>query len=168
MEIRALTEADADAFRRVRLRALREHPEAFRRAPEEADSLETLKRRLGTAGRGGEEFVLGAFDAGDLVGIVGCRREDGVKCRHVAVIWGMYVTPEARGRGVGRRLLEHAVARARHWPAMDHLWLSVVTTQAPARRLYAACGFRVIGLHPRTIRVGERGYDEELMVLDLR
>jgi ribosomal protein S18 acetylase RimI-like enzyme len=111
--------------------------------------------------------VLGAFDASGLVGMVGCRREDGVKCRHVAVIWGMYVAAEARGRGLGRRLLEDAVARARQWTGMDHLWLSVVTTQAAARRLYAACGFRVIGLHPRTIRVGGRSYDEELMVLDL-
>lgn len=168
MDIRALTEADAEPFWRVRLRALQEHPEAFRRAPEEADPLDVLKRRFRTAGRGDEEFVVGAFDAGDLVGVVGCRREDGVKCRHAAIIWGMYVAPEARGRGVGRRLIEHAVARARQWPEMDHLWLSVVTTQTAARRLYAACGFRIIGLHPRTIRLGDTWHDEELMVLDLR
>lgn len=42
METRLLTEADASAYRRVRLRALRDHPDLFGRAYEEAQSLEQM------------------------------------------------------------------------------------------------------------------------------
>ena len=44
MEVRALNEADAEVYRPVRLRALREHPEAFARSPEEAEALEEIQR----------------------------------------------------------------------------------------------------------------------------
>ncbi len=113
------------------------------------------------------DFVLGAFDGDTLVGAAGCRRERLVKHRHTAYIWGMYVAPGHRGTGFGRRLLITAVARARTWRDLESLWLDVTTTNAGARALYASCGFRTVAIRPRTLQVGDRYYDEELMVLDV-
>ena len=38
----------------------------------------------------------------------------------------------------------------------------------PARALYASCGFTSMGIKRRSLKVGARYYDEELMALDLR
>src|SRR5438093_7865966 len=104
MIARVLAEADAPAFYSLRQRALREHPEAFGMSPEEVGPVEVVAERFraDTA----SSFVMGAFDP-ELVGIVGCVRERGVKQRHVALIWGMYVrAPGAPGVG-GRTALVH-------------------------------------------------------------
>ena len=165
--IRALGTADAPAYHAQRVRALREHPEAFGRSPEEVDSVEVWARHFREDADSDADFILGAFDGATLAGVVGCRRERLVKHRHIAYIWGVYVAPEHRGSGLGRRLFVAAVARARTWPDLDSLWLDVTTTNHGARALYASCGFRTVGIRPRTLRVGDRYYDEELMVLDL-
>ena len=60
-----------------------------------------------------------------------------------------------------------AVARARTWPDLESLWLDVTTTNHGARALYASCGFRTVAIKRRTLKVGDRYYDEELMALDL-
>ena len=135
-------------------------------APEEAQSVEALAERFRTRDNGQDGFVLGAFDD-ELVGVVGCYREQGIKRRHVAVIWGMYVVPERRGRSIARRLLQDAIARAKEWPGVTTLRLSVVTEQDAARALYLSCGFQVFGLERRAMRVGDRYYDEAHMALDL-
>ena len=166
MEIRPLAEADAEAWLALRLRALREHPDAFAASPEETESLPAVRKRFATA-RPDESIVVGAFDP-HLVGIVGCYRLEAAKERHIARIWGMYTAPEARGRGVGRRMLDVLIGLTRGWPELDHLWLHVMRHQTAARRLYLACGFEVIGCHPRVLRVGDRYYDEDQMVLRLR
>lgn len=168
MDVRALIESDAEAFWRVRLRALRDHPEAFGMAYEDARAtpLEEIAERFRTTYTGRESFVLGAFDPA-LVGITGCFREEGGKRRHKALIWGMYVAPEARSRGVGRALLVEAIARARQWPGLAQIHLGVMTENTAARRLYRSLGFEVYGLEPRSLRVGERYLDEEHMVLRL-
>ncbi|MGH7323755.1 MAG: hypothetical protein ACREJ9_03815 [Candidatus Rokuibacteriota bacterium] len=96
MQTRVLTESDAKAYRLLRLRALGEEPLAFFRTPEEADSLDERKRR----------FILGAFDDGRLVGLVGCRRpEPAVKRRHIAMIWGMYLG-HSRALRIGDRFYD--------------------------------------------------------------
>jgi len=102
-----------------------------------------------------------------LVGMVGCRRDRTIKHRHTALIWGMYVAPEQRGTGLGRRLFLAALERARSWRGLTSLWLDVTTTNTAARALYASCGFRSIAIKPRTLRVGDRDYDEEMMMLDV-
>jgi len=165
MIARVLREADAPAFYALRQRALREHPEAFGMSPEEVGPVEVVAERFRT--ETASSFVVGAFDPG-LVGIVGCVRERGVKQRHVAMIWGMYVAPEARGGGVGRRLLAAVIEQARRWPDLEQLCLDVVTVQTEARALYQSCGFEVVGLKRRRVKVADRYYDEEHMELPLR
>ncbi|HSE93305.1 MAG TPA: GNAT family N-acetyltransferase [Methylomirabilota bacterium] len=166
MEIRMLSAPDTDAWLRLRVRALRDHPDAFGRAAEEADTAEEWRRRFETNENGREGFLLGAFEVG-LVGAVGCQRARGQRVRHAAMLWGMYVAPEARRRGIGAALLDAAIARARAWPDLDHLTLGVMRHQTPARRLYLSRGFGTTGCHPRALRVGDAYYDEEQMLLRL-
>ncbi len=73
MLVRVLGPADAAAFRAQRIRALREHPDAFRRTPEEVDSVEVWTERLRVDAGSDVDFLLGAFDADALVGTVGCH-----------------------------------------------------------------------------------------------
>jgi RimJ/RimL family protein N-acetyltransferase len=167
MLTRVLTDADTSAFYEVRRRALHEEPVAFAMMPEEMRSVETLAEWFKAEGDGQSAFVMGAFDSG-LVGIVGCTRERHIKRRHAAVIWGVYMTPEHRSHGRGRQLFLDTIARAKQWPDLEQLWLDVTTTNLPARTLYLSCGFQIIGLRRRALRIGDRYYDEEMMALDLR
>lgn len=167
VEIRPLTVADAETFRAMRLEALRDSPEAFHTSAEElaATPREVFEEQLRQADGDGD-VVLGAFDGG-LIGITGCRRHARQKLRHKADIWGVYVTPAARRRGVARRLLEAALAYARGWPGVGQVHLTVTASNHAARDLYASLGFCTYGTEPRSLKLGERYFDEELMVLVL-
>lgn len=57
---------------------------------------------------------------------------------------GLAVSPQARGQGVGRELMESAKAAARAWPAQA-LWLDTYENAAGAGRFYLKCGFRKVG-----------------------
>jgi RimJ/RimL family protein N-acetyltransferase len=165
--IRPLRPDDAVAYHAQRLRALREHPEAFGRTPEEVDSVEVWTARLREDLDSENDLILGAFEGSALVGVAGVYRERAVKHRHVAYLWGVYVVPEQRGKDIGRALVKEAIARVRGWRDLEYLWLDVTTVNTPARTLYASIGFTGAAVKPRSLKVGGRYYDEELMVLDL-
>jgi ribosomal protein S18 acetylase RimI-like enzyme len=170
VKIRALEESDAADFRALRLRALREDPDAFLLTYEEEqrDSLETFAERLRAHGDDAERRVLGAFEEDRLVGLVAYYRERPQKARHRARIWGMYVAPEARGRGYGRALLEDAIARLTRAGGVDQVELEVAATAAEARALYESLGFESIGTVPNAMKDGDRCLDEEALVLFIR
>jgi ribosomal protein S18 acetylase RimI-like enzyme len=73
----------------------------------------------------------------------------------------MYVRPQARGRGVGRRLTEHALAAARA-QGYARLCLGTRTTAHAAQRLYASIGFRRIAPY-RPIEFGDTWFYELLL-----
>lgn len=166
MLIRRLSEADGAEFRALRLRALQESPEAFGSSYEEtaAQPAEYLTRWLRSDPDTPHNFFLGAFDP-VMIGMVGFARESRLKTRHKGSIRSMYVAPEARGKGIGRALLEYAIAEARCQPGLEQIALLVVSTNPGARRLYASCGFTVYGVEPRALKVGNRYFDEDLMIL---
>lgn len=56
----------------------------------------------------------------------------------------MAVAPEHQRRGVGRRLVQAAVAAARAWP-VDAIRLDAYDADAGAGPFYAKCGFREVG-----------------------
>jgi ribosomal protein S18 acetylase RimI-like enzyme len=57
---------------------------------------------------------------------------------------GLAVSPQSRGRGVGRQLVDFATQAARDWPA-DALWLDTYDHAAGAGGFYEKCGFRRVG-----------------------
>jgi GNAT superfamily N-acetyltransferase len=54
---------------------------------------------------------------------------------------GMAVLPKMQRQGIGRRLMEQAVAEATSWPA-DAIRLDAFNADAGAGGFYAKCGFR--------------------------
>ena len=167
VQIRELTLNDVQAYRELRLRALKEHPEAFGSSYEESSQrpLEWYAERLNTKN---ENFILGAFIEGKLVGTVGMFQHEGNKDRHKGVIWGMHTAAEAQGQGIGRTLLITAIERARQISDIELLQLSVVTKNSNARNFYISCGFKVYGLEPHALKLGDSYLDEEHMFMFLR
>ena len=73
---------------------------------------------------------------GDRVGSVYCmRRSD-----EVAQLRLMFVEREARGHGVGSKMVEHCIAFARE-RGYERMMLSTVSPLESARRIYDAAGF---------------------------
>jgi len=166
--VRRLVPADAAEYRALRLRALREHPDAFTSdyAEEARKPADALASRLSTAEHANER-MFGAFVDGVLVGTVGLIREARLKNRHKATLVGMYVTGEAAGRGTGRQLLDAALDDARRQGDITRVVLTVTQGNDAARELYERAGFQTFGVEPCAIRVGDAWFAKEHMGLTL-
>jgi ribosomal protein S18 acetylase RimI-like enzyme len=138
--LRQLAKEDAASYRRVRLLGLQESAPAFGAsyAQEEKMSLDDFARRLEPTP---VHWLAGAFEDTELVGVIGFMRDGGDKSRHKGFIWGMYVIPTSRGRGVGRALFEEAPRRIDAIPGLRSVRLAVVTSNEVALRLYEKFGF---------------------------
>ena len=160
--VRRLTAEDAEDFLALRLEGLSRHPEAFGAdsAGDIALGMEEWRRRLT------DNPVFGGFRHDRLAAAAGMYRESREKMRHKGVLWGVYVTETARGVGLGRAVVEAAVAEARQQVAQ--LMTSVSTGNQAALDLYLSLGFQPWGVQPRALKVGERYIDEIelLLVLD--
>lgn len=164
-EIRPLTREDAPAWRVLRLEALTHHPEAFGSSHEEFSQLsaDEVAERIPLAG--GDDVLFGVFVGRDLCGCAGFVREKSLKGRHKGLMYGVYLRPLLRGRGVGEALVDLVIAQAaRH---VEVLTCSVNPENRGARSLYLSRGFTVYGREPRALRTGGRDHDEELLALIL-
>jgi len=168
MNIRQLDAADADAYQRLRLRALHESPAAFSASYEdEVDrSIDEVARRIRPA-EDGSVRMLGVFEADRLVGFVAVVHPQRRKLRHGAALAGMYIVPESRRLGFGRALLEAAIECVRAIGGVRQIKLGVNAANVAAKALYRRAGFEIYGLEPDVLRIGGEFYDETLYVLRL-
>ncbi len=166
VELIVLGNGDLDRYRRLRLEALRTEPTAFGSSYETEASAKADKYRDRMQGSP-ENFVLGACDGDQLVGIGGFFRETAAKRQHIGSVWGLYVTSAFRGRGIGRRLLTLIVERARDLPELEHILLSVTSENAGALALYRSLGFEAWGTEPAALKYEGVDYDETHMLLRL-
>jgi RimJ/RimL family protein N-acetyltransferase len=162
VNVRCLTAADAAAYQAIRLRSLREHPEAYgsSEAEERDRSLEKVAENIDIA----DVTAFGAFVDEQLIGIAVLVGNARTKTRHRASINGMYVAPEARGRGLGRALMDAVIDFAQAQPHLEALVLAVTVGNDTARQLYLACGFTTWGIDPGYLKVNGQDYDIEWMI----
>jgi ribosomal protein S18 acetylase RimI-like enzyme len=155
--IRRLSPDDAALFRDIRLEGLRRDPDAFSSTFED----ESAKPLAFFAERLDRSAVFGAFRGVELLGVAGFYVQPGPKHGHKGTLWGMYVRPQARGAGIGGRLVEAVIEHAR--TRVELLQLTVISENLAARRLYERLGFASYGLEKRAAKYRGRYHDDVLM-----
>ena len=132
--IRSCRASDAMALRDVRLEALRDTPDAFGSTFDEAS---TWPAERWVAMATDWNFYLG-YRGGVLAGMASGGWHEHYPGTHW--LFGMYVTPSARGTGLAGALVDAVAAWARAQGG-DALYLHVTESVARARRFYEKIGF---------------------------
>ena len=163
MMIRELTSPDAAAYQSLMRRGLVEHAESFRISIQDAG-----EPMVPFASSRPDAFTLGAWLAdGQLVGVASFERETRVKFRHKGLLYRMYVRADAAGTGIGRKLIQETVRRARQIEGLEQINLTVVASNSRAKRLYSSEGFKSFALEKNGLKTGDSYSDEEQMALFL-
>ena len=163
MNIRLLDLPDENEFIRVRREALINDPEAFGASPEE--EVESAYRFFKNAVEKEREFMVGAFDGDLLIGLTGFVQERHIKSKHRGIIWGVYVDPNYRGRGLGSQILELVIKTAFSFPEIELITLGVSSVNKPAKGLYESFGFKTFGDNYKALLVDGKYINEYLMML---
>ena len=161
-----MNEADLPAYKQLRDLMLAQHPEAFT-----SDALTEMRRdatsyrgRLPGGANGSCLFTLVVERGGQLLGAISCEREPRAKVRHIAHVAGMMVRPDAQGHGLGRLLMESALALLQRQEGLLLVTLSVTHGNAPAVALYEKLGFTRYGRLECAIRLPDGKFlDKDLM-----
>lgn len=132
---------DGPLLKRIRLAALADTPSAFA-STFEAESQASDERwsslaRERASGRDHATFF--AVFGDEVVGLVGGHRIDDTTVELVS----MWTSPDARGRGVGRALVDAVVT----WADGSNVELWVTRGNEGALGLYERCGFVTTGDH---------------------
>ena len=114
-----------------------------------------------------DRTFFGAFQEGQLVGILRFSLYSAPNEKHRAYLAGLYILPGLRRQGYGRALVQAALKHAAALPGLRRVNLTVVTVQEAAIRLYHSFGFRIFGTDVETFSHCGTLYDEHLMTLEI-
>jgi ribosomal protein S18 acetylase RimI-like enzyme len=140
-------------YRKLRLEALKHDSLAFGSSYEEEVRLDERewRRRI--------KNTIFAICDGSPIGMIAYVFNTRQKTKHIAAIYGVYVTAKHRGKGVGKNLVRRALAEIRKNDEIAKVQLSVNPELRPAFRLYKKTGFLVTGRAKKELKIGRKFYD---------
>jgi len=161
MKIRLLIQKDWQIWKNFRLEALKNSPNNFSSSYEEELKWSDSKFQdiLNTSD------IFAAFIDNMVIGCAGFYRLNSLETKHQGIVWGIYVQPEYRGKGIASSLIEPLITHAKqHVKQLD---LTCFTNNVGAIKLYQKYGFKIHSTEPRECKVDDVVIDEHLMILDL-
>ena len=167
--LRLLAAGDLHDYKQLRDEMLARHADAFTSdaSEERLKSAESYASRLGADHASCGSFSFGAWAAQRLVGAITLQREARRKAAHIGLVSGMMVRLDVQGQGVGRALLAACIAACREAAGLERLTLSVTSSNDAAVALYRQAGFTRYGTLVHAIKLDNRYFDKDLMVLAL-
>ena len=168
-QLRLLTPDDAEKYAAIRREMLGDTPTAFTGSPENdrGCNAELVRASLAQGHEPPQYAIVGVIEAGRLIASAGLIRKEQPKRHHIATIWGVFVSPAARGRGLGRAVVTTAIETARGWPGVACVLLTVSERNTRARAMYESLGFAAWGVEPDAMRIGGVSLAEVYMRLPL-
>lgn len=155
---RAFTKQDAMAYRELRLRSLKEHPESFLFAYEEAVNwpLERFEKAM-------ERPWVGAFNGKNMIGFVGIMPNSSAKLKHKANVGPVYVVPEMRGKGIAKAMLQAIILKAQEM-GIELLQLSANASHTEVVSLYKSVGFEPYGTEYHIMKLADGSYVDDVLM----
>lgn len=163
--IRQLEKKDSSIYRRIRLECLQTFPDNFGSTFEEENRINPLKFESYLLEESEDNFMFGAFNENELIGICGFAREARNKTRHRGEIVQMYVNPMFAGQGIGNKLLKAVIQKAFENGEIEQIILSVVEENSSANKAYEKIGFVEYGRLQNYFKQGGRYWNQRFMVL---
>lgn len=166
IQIRKLISNDADMFFDLRLESLKNSITSYLSTYEEEKELgkeHYIKNVLSHAEQ--NNVIFGAFSESKMIGCIGIYPATQIKMLHRSLIWGIYVKPEYRHRGIARSLMMEAISHARNKIKCSTIELCVVEQNIAAKNLFESCGFQAWGIEPMALRIDDKFYNEIHMKL---
>ncbi|HAS47616.1 MAG TPA: GNAT family N-acetyltransferase [Microscillaceae bacterium] len=164
---RLTTQEDAQKYREIRLECLKNYPQSFASSYENQSKLAELVFEKYILENNPANFVVGAFDGDQLIGISAFAQEPKAKRAHEGSIIQVYIKATYQGRHIGKDLLNFVIQAAFEIPTIEQLIISAVTENKGALHLYQHLGFEPYGTHKHYMKTSDgQYYDVTFMYLD--
>jgi ribosomal protein S18 acetylase RimI-like enzyme len=145
IDYRKLESNEDEQYHKLRLECLQQHPNNFGTLFEEEKDSTNFKFDKIITDKNSTDFLAGAFNDKELIGICGFIQEKRQKTRHIGEISGMYVKQEFSGQSIGSSLLQFVIKRAFENSFLEQIILAVADKNGNAQNLYLKHNFKIYG-----------------------
>lgn len=143
--IRKLKPKESHLYREIRLECLKLYPNNFSSIYEVEKSKSHLFFQPHIEDSNNNQFVIGAFQYKQLIGISGFNRYNEEKLNQGGRIVQVYVTPKFQGQNIGQQMVTATLKAAFETTEIDHIDIGVMATNQIAKSIYETIGFKLVG-----------------------
>lgn len=146
VQIVRLASKDWKLYKELRLRALKEEPHAFGSSYEEnvIKSDVSWAQGLEEASQEKTQWLVFAKLNNKIVGMIAAHLEKELDTAHII---STYVSPEERGKGIAKKLMNSLLIRLKQNNQIKKIIIDVNPTQSTAFNLYKSSGFKITKKH---------------------
>lgn len=152
LAIRLLTETDWQAYKSLRLSSLQNNPDSYLSTYDnEVHQTDSYFRYVLHADYRPPHFgYFGYFENQKLVAYVQLIHNTFPKQQHTGRIYNLTVQKKLQGKGIGRQLMNHVLQQAQQ-AGLEIVFLSCLSDNIPAQKLYESLGFELCGRRPNYV-----------------